>query len=244
MLKEKINQKLKSEKGTSIFFGLLLFLVASVVSVVILEGAVTTVKRVESDRKAEQNYLTCSSAAKLLRDEIVNSKVAQITTVTTKNNKSEVTDTKWRGVAASSDSVNGTEDLFASFLQPYIEEYSGRTGTAATGAYTKKFTVSVPSNIENQKEKEEFGETEAEMTVEDSKNGDEADGGFDISIKLVTGSGSDTCRMLLRLSGKLSLEKIEKTTTDTSTTITTKTVSYTWEPLKITYGDKEVNLEE
>ena len=82
------------------------------------------------------------------------------------------------------------------------------------------------------------------MTVEDSKNGDEADGGFDISIKLVTGSDSDTCRMLLRLSGKVSLEKIEKTTTDTSTTITTKTVSYTWEPLKITYGDKEVNLEE
>ena len=243
MLKEKINQKLKSEKGTSIFFGLLLFLVASVVSVVILEGAVTTVKRVESDRKAEQNYLTCSSAAKLLRDEIANSKVAQITTVT-KNNKSEVTETKWRGVAASSDSINGTEDLFASFLQPYIEEYSGRTGTAATGAYTKKFTVSVPSNIENQKEKEEFGEAEAEMTIEDSKNGNEADRGFDISIKLVTGSGSDTCRMLLRLSGKASLKKIEKTTTDTAITITTKTVSYTWEPLKITYGDKEVNLEE
>ena len=40
MLKEKINQKLKSEKGTSIIlFGLLLFLVASVVSVVILESA-------------------------------------------------------------------------------------------------------------------------------------------------------------------------------------------------------------
>ena len=243
MLKEKINQKLKSEKGTSIFFGLLLFLVASVVSVVILEGAVTTVKRVESDRKAEQNYLTCSSAAKLLRDEIANSKVAQITTVT-KNNKSEVTETKWRGVAANSDSINGTEDLFASFLQPDIEEYSGRTGTAATGAYTKKFTVSVPSNIENQKEKEEFGEAEAEMTIEDSENGGGADGGFDISIKLVTGSGSDACRMLLRLSGKASLEKIEKTTTDTAITITTKTVSYTWEPLKITYGDKEVNLEE
>ena len=69
MLKEKINQKLKSEKGTSIIlFGLLLFLVASVVSVAnSCRVLVTTVKRVESDRKAEQNYLTCSSAAKLLR---------------------------------------------------------------------------------------------------------------------------------------------------------------------------------
>lgn len=244
MLREKINQKLKSEKGTSIFFGLLLFLVASVVSVVILEGAVTTVKRVESDRKAEQNYLTCSSAAKLLRDEIVNSKVTQIiTTVTKKDNKGEVTNKEeWRGVAVSSDPVSGAEDLFASFLQPYIKEYAGRTGTAATGAYTKNFTVSVPSNIKNQKEKEEFGEVAAEMTIEDSKNVNEAGGGFDISIKLVTGSGSDTCKMLLRLSGTVSTESKENSP-DTSTKITTKTVSYTWEPLKITYGDKEVNLE-
>ena len=41
MLREKIRKKLKSEQGTSIFFGLLLFLVASILSVVMLEGAVT-----------------------------------------------------------------------------------------------------------------------------------------------------------------------------------------------------------
>ena len=154
--------------------------------------------------------------------------MAQITTVTTKNNKSEVTDTQWRGVAASSDSINGTEDLFASFLQPYIEEYSGRTGTAATGAYTKKFTVSVPSNVENQKEKEEFGEAEAEMTIEDSKNGNEADRGFDISIKLVTGSGSDTCTMIilslavLMIAGAVvTAAKVNKRADNTDTAFTT-----------------------
>jgi len=71
MLQGKIIKKLKSQQGTSIFFGLLLFLVASVLSAVILNAAVTTVKTVEADRKTEQNYLTCSSVAKMLQDEIV-----------------------------------------------------------------------------------------------------------------------------------------------------------------------------
>ena len=65
MLREKIRKKLKSEQGTSIFFGLLLFLVASILSVVMLEGAVTTVKTVASDRESEQNQLSCTSDAKV-----------------------------------------------------------------------------------------------------------------------------------------------------------------------------------
>ena len=71
MLREKIRKKLKSEQGTSIFFGLLLFLVASILSVVMLEGAVTTVKTVASDRESEQNQLSCTSAAQVLRDSII-----------------------------------------------------------------------------------------------------------------------------------------------------------------------------
>ncbi|MFR2214322.1 MAG: hypothetical protein ACLS61_11220 [Ruminococcus sp.] len=49
---------MQSEQGTSIFFGLLLFLTASILSVVMLEGAVTTVKTVASDRESEQNQLS------------------------------------------------------------------------------------------------------------------------------------------------------------------------------------------
>ena len=75
MLREKIRKKLKSEQGTSIFFGLLLFLVASILSVVMLEGAVTTVKTVASDRESEQNQLSCTSAAQVLRDSITNKRV-------------------------------------------------------------------------------------------------------------------------------------------------------------------------
>lgn len=76
MLKRRIKEKMQSEQGTSIFFGLLLFLTASILSVVILEGAVTTVKTVASDRTSEQNQLACTSAAQLLRDSIVNVKLS------------------------------------------------------------------------------------------------------------------------------------------------------------------------
>ena len=85
MLREKIRKKLKSEQGTSIFFGLLLFLVASILSVVMLEGAVTTVKTVASDRESEQNQLSCTSAAQVLRDSITNIKLSA--TVTVKKDK-------------------------------------------------------------------------------------------------------------------------------------------------------------
>ena len=81
MLREKIRKKLKSEQGTSIFFGLLLFLVASILSVVMLEGAVTTVKTVASDRESEQNQLSCTSAAQVLRDSIINIKLSAMVTV-------------------------------------------------------------------------------------------------------------------------------------------------------------------
>ena len=54
MLSEKIRKKLKSEQGTSIFFGLLLFLVASILSVV-------TVSYTHLDVYKRQNIVCCQS---------------------------------------------------------------------------------------------------------------------------------------------------------------------------------------
>lgn len=257
MLKKRVNQKLKSEKGTSIFFGLLLFLVASMVSIVILNGAVTTVKRVESDRKAEQNYLTCSSAAKLLRDEIVNSQVAKVKTVTEqKKSNNSVASTKtsitWKGTSVSAGTADGTTNEFATYFQKYLEDYSKSKDNGAVGTYTKKFTISVPSNLQDQKEKEAFGEVTAELTIEEAaKVNETSPSGFDIFVKLMTGTGSDTCQMFLQVSGKASPEKIETTETSTGTengtgktVTTTTTTTYSWEPLKIIYGDKEIGTEE
>lgn len=127
MLKEKIRKKLNSRRGTSIFFGLLLFLAASILSVVIINGAVTTVKRVTSDKKAEQNYLTCSSAARILQDAIINSKVIRTVTETRTTGTSGIstkTETTWK-VAAATDT--GTLSPFGDMLKGYVQEYVENT---------------------------------------------------------------------------------------------------------------------
>ena len=80
---ERIKEKLHSQSGASFLLALLAFLVAAVVSVVIVTAAVTNVKRIYSDREAQQDHLTLLSAAQLVRDEMNKTLYIYETTVTT-----------------------------------------------------------------------------------------------------------------------------------------------------------------
>ncbi len=60
-------QKLHSRRGASILLALLMLLVAVMVSAVILSAVVTTAKRVHDDIGQEQDYLTVSSAGRLIK---------------------------------------------------------------------------------------------------------------------------------------------------------------------------------
>jgi hypothetical protein len=63
-----------------------LVLAASMVSAVILTAATSSARRLENDRAARQAYLTVSSAARLLRDDILNASFVQETVKTTYTN--------------------------------------------------------------------------------------------------------------------------------------------------------------
>lgn len=78
---ERIKKKIHSQSGASFLLALLAFLVAAVVSVVIVTAAVTNVKRIYSDREAQQDHLTLLSAAQLVRDEMEKTRYIK-TTVT------------------------------------------------------------------------------------------------------------------------------------------------------------------
>lgn len=67
---KRLAQKLQDRRGASMLMALLLFLVAAMVSAVILAAAVSARSRVASDRAQQQTYLTVSSAAELLRGSI------------------------------------------------------------------------------------------------------------------------------------------------------------------------------
>ena len=64
----RIQKKLRSEKGASITFGLLLFLVCAVLSAVILVSATTASGRVAGIAATDQRYYSVTSACELLKD--------------------------------------------------------------------------------------------------------------------------------------------------------------------------------
>ena len=64
-------KKLHNERGETILMVLLLLVLATMVSAVVLAAAVSAAKNMHTDREAQQNYLTVSSAAELVRESIL-----------------------------------------------------------------------------------------------------------------------------------------------------------------------------
>ena len=242
MLKEKIIKKLNSRRGTSIFFGLLLFLAASILSVVIINGAVTTVKRVTSDKKAEQNYLTCSSAARILQDAIINSKVIRTVTetrITGTSGTSTKTETTWK-VAAATDI--GTRSPFGDMLKGYVQEYVEKFSVSTFGE--KELSISVPSNITTEQGKS-IGKVTAKLMIDSgAESSGPSEPGCYITAKLKVGTGTDICQMVLTLNGVVSTNL---TTTGSETSGETEKIStttYTWQANDIFYGEEQRKLKE
>ena len=76
-------KKLRNERGASILMALVLLLLASMVSAVILSAATSAARRIRNDREAQQDYLTVSSAAEMIRDSIQADRYYRKVTVTT-----------------------------------------------------------------------------------------------------------------------------------------------------------------
>ena len=242
MLKEKIIKKLNSRRGTSIFFGLLLFLAASILSVVIINGAVTTVKRVTSDKKAEQNYLTCSSAARILQDAIINSKVIRTVTETRTTGTSETstkTETTWK-VAAATDT--GTLSPFGDMLKGYVQEYVEKFSVSTFGE--KELSISVPSNITTEQGKS-IGEVTAKLMIDSgAESSRTSEPGCYITVKLKVGTGTDICQMVLTLNGAVSTDLITTGSETSGKTEKISTTTYTWQANDIFYGEEQRKLKE
>lgn len=67
---DRAQRKLRSTDGVSLLYALMLFLVAAVVSGVILSAALTSVKVVHSDAAHTQAQLSLDSAARLVADQL------------------------------------------------------------------------------------------------------------------------------------------------------------------------------
>ena len=75
-----LRQKLNSQRGASILIAMVFFLLCLTVGAVVLTAATANAGRLASRRQEEQNYLTVSSAARLLRDELAGAEFQVVTT--------------------------------------------------------------------------------------------------------------------------------------------------------------------
>ena len=75
-------KKVKNNSGATILMALLLILLATAVGAAVLTAAVSAARHLRSDREAQQNYLTVSSAAELIRDSIAGDKYTRTMTET------------------------------------------------------------------------------------------------------------------------------------------------------------------
>ena len=147
-----------------------------------------------------------------------------------------------------------TPSDFADLIQGYLKELDAQNKNIAStekmDTLTKKLTLST-SGSGSETAVNQFNDLEnvnAEFTIKRMKSTDDTKANevtYDITVRLSTGNGSDSSRVILSLTGKVKQTGQSVTTTnDGSTEATTEatTYEYTWEAKDIFYGDTERTL--
>ena len=96
-IRDRIRDKLCSEKGASLSYALLLFLVAAAVGSVVLTAATSASGRLAGLAEADQRYYSVTSAAELLKERYDGQQVTVVRTST----RQTVTDYSFEGEASS-----------------------------------------------------------------------------------------------------------------------------------------------
>lgn len=240
-------KKLKNERGESILMALLLLLLASVISALILTAATNAAHHLRNDRKAQQNYLTVSSAAELIRDSILQESYTRVwekVTTYTKDDAGTYVPKKEKTTLAPG--------KFTGIMKAWLavgiadNENEGAQYASVTG-YQDTIKVDVPIKGEDK-----LQTVQAEFTMDkDTAN---------ITVKLsllppdgqesagTEGSAAEDCRMTLTMKGAVSKKDESPAGGSISEENETKIEKYTttinWSGAKITKGIKEANSEQ
>lgn len=234
-------KKLKNERGESILMALLLLLLASVISALILTAATNAAHHLRNDRKAQQNYLTVSSAAELIRDSILQESYTRVWEKVTTYTKDDagIYVPKEEKITLAPGKFTG---IMKAWLAAGIEdnEYKGAQYASVTGCQD---TIKVDVPIKGE---DGLQTVQAEFTMDkDTAN---------ITVKLsllppdgqkstgTKSSAAEDCRMTLKITGNVEMK--ENHGGDDTRTIDTYTTTINWSGAKITKGIKEANSEQ
>ena len=221
-------KKLKNNSGATILMALLLILLAMAVGAAILTAAVSAAHHMKSDREAQQNYLTVSSAAELIRDSIAGDKYERTMTETHTASTDAEGNTIYT-VTYSTD-VKYPTGIMGAWLSACIEDGIENNEYASL----KDFSDTIEVNLK-------IDEDTSLRTVTAAFSA-QKDGKIQVQLYLKPEEGkTDDCRMTLTMQGKLTKE--EESESDSSEDVDSYIYKTTvkWEPQRITKGIKEAD---
>ena len=213
-------KKLTEQRGASILMALLLVLLAVVVSTVILTAAVSAARQLRIDRETQQNYLTVSSAAELVRESILADSYVRTVTVERDETGAERSSDTW---------IQSPDGLLGPWLSLGIDDNGN----------PKEYTATLYLQVEENKK---LGKVKLDFFMSGydvSKSGyDVSMSGYNVFVVLsladVSGAADD-CRMKLWLEGtSVTSPPAEISGEKTSLTTTTQTVK--WSNARIEKG--------
>ena len=215
-------KKLKNNSGATILMALLLILLAMAVGAAILTAAVSAAHHMKSDREAQQNYLTVSSAAELIRDSIAGDKYERTMTETHTANTDEEGHTPY--TVSYSTNVNYPTGIMGQWLSACIEDGSENVQYASLKDF--KDTIEVDLKID---EDTSLRTVRADFFAQ-------KDGQIQVQLSLKPEEGkTDDCRMTLTMQGTLTQADPEYRSDGDDYSNTYKT-TVKWEPQRITKG--------
>lgn len=216
-------KKLTEQRGASILMALLLVLLAVVVSTVILTAAVSAARQLRIDRETQQNYLTVSSAAELVRDSILAD--CYVRTVEKTETKTEM------GTEVSSSTrIQPPDGLLGPWLSLGIDDNGN----------PKEYTATLYLQVEENKK---LGKVKLDFFM---SGYDVSKSGYDVSmsdynvfvvLSLADVSGAaDDCRMTLWLEGRPSTVSSTSGGSGSEPSLKTTTQTVKWSNARIEKG--------
>ena len=216
-------KKLKNNSGATILMALLLILLAMAVGAAILTAAVSAAHHMKSDREAQQNYLTVSSAAELIRDSIAGDKYER--TMTETHTAVRDTDGNITGENVSySTNVTNPTGIMGAWLSACIEDGSENVQYASLTDFND--TIEVDLKIDDN----------TSLRTVRAVFSAQKDGKIQVQLYLKPEEGkTDDCRMTLTMQGTLKEEAPESHSNEDVDSYIYKT-TVKWEPQRITKG--------
>lgn len=218
-------KKLKNNSGATILMALLLILLAMAVGAAILTAAVSAAHHMKSDREAQQNYLTVSSAAELIRDSIAGDKYER--TMTETHTASTDAEGNTTYTVTHSTDVKYPTGIMGAWLSACIEDGNENNEYASLKDF--RDTIEVDLKIDE----------DTSLRTVKAVFSAQKDGKIQVELYLKPEEGkTDDCRMTLTMQGTLTKADPEYRSDGDDYSNTYKT-TVKWEPQRITKGIKE-----